>query len=153
MNLMAAGDGRPRQHGFSLLEILFALSIVSIFAVIAIPTYLDYMVRAEITEGFALAEPVKITVTEYYETVGTWPDSNATAALAAPSSFRTNYVDSISVAKNAAGFAITIVYRIPALGSNNTIVLTPSGVAGNTISWSCTQGTVADKFRPAACKA
>lgn len=153
INLMAAGDRVRRERGFSLLEILFVLSIVSILAVVAVPMYVDYKVRAEISEGFVLAEPVKAMVTEYHETTGTWPDSNAEAAVEAPPSFRTDYVDAISVASNAAGVAITVTFRIPALGGDNTIILTPSDVTGNRIEWSCKQGTVVNKFRPAVCKA
>ena len=130
-----------RNHGFTLLEILISLSIISILAVIAVPIYLDYEVQARITEGFVVADPVKNMVMEYYETNGTWPGSNAAAALDAPASFKTNYVD-----------AITITYSIPALGANNTIILTPNNVAGNFVKWSCQQGTVANKFRPASCR-
>ena len=139
-------------HGFTLLEILISLSIISILAVIAVPIYLDYEVQARITEGFVVADPVKNMVMEYYETNGTWPGSNAAAALDAPASFKTNYVDAISVVGNAGGSAITITYSIPALGANNTIILTPNNVAGNFVKWSCQQGTVANKFRPASCR-
>jgi len=140
-----------RQDGFTLLEVLIALSIISILAVIALPTYFDYEVRAKISEGFSLVDPVKNMVLEYYETNGTWPASNAQAAVEAPGSYRTDNVDNISVTANAGGVAITITYSIPALGSNNTIVFT-ANANGRVTEWSCKQGTVANKFRPAACK-
>ena len=141
-----------RQHGFTLLEILIALSVISILAVVAVPIYLDYQVRAEITEGFVMAEPVKHMVTEFHATNGTWPGSNAAAALEAPAYYKTDYVDTINVTGNAAGAVITITFSIPALGANNTIILTPSTLAGNAITWSCVQGSVAKKFRPAVCQ-
>jgi type IV pilus assembly protein PilA len=142
----------PRQGGFTLLEIMFTLSIVSILAMVAVPTYLDYTVRARISEGFSLVEPVKGMVVEYYDITGTWPNSNQVAAVAPPASFKTDYVDSISIAKNAAGAAITITYSILALGANNTIVFTPSDIGGSMIAWSCKNGTVINKFRPPACR-
>ena len=140
------------QRGFTLLEILIALSIVSILAVVAVPIYLDYEVRAKITEGFAVADPVKEMVIEYHTTTGTWPASNVEAAVGAPNNYKSDYVDSISVIGNAAGAAITITYSIPALGANNTIILTPKNPAANIIRWSCAQGTVLNKYRPATCK-
>jgi type IV pilus assembly protein PilA len=139
-------------RGFTLLEIMIALSIISILAVVAVPTYLDYEVRAEISEGFSLADPVKTMVFEYYATNGTWPASNAQAAVKAPASFRTDYVDSITISSSAAGAAITITYRIPALGADNTIIFKPVDVAGTQIEWTCKLGTVINKFRPAPCK-
>ena len=138
------------QRGFTLLEILIALSIISILAMVAVPLYLDYEVRAKVSEGFSLVEPVKDMVVEYHETNGTWPASNAQAAVDAPASFRSDYVDKISVSANAGGVAITITYRIPTLGPKNTIVLTAT--AGDKTEWSCKQGTVINKFRPAHCK-
>lgn len=141
------------QRGFTLLEILIVLSIVSILSVIAIPVYLNYDVRAKISEGFVLADPVQNMVSEYYQTWAKWPSSNQIAGVRDPSSFRTDYVDSISVAQSGTDVAITITYRIPALGANNTIILTPSVNAGNYIQWTCTQGTVIEKYRPQNCRA
>jgi len=131
---------------------MIALSIVSILAVVAVPTYLDYVVRTRITEGFNLAEPVKGMVVEYHETNGTWPTSNAAAAVNPPASYQTDYVNSISVAGTATGAAITITYRILALGANNTIIFTSSDINGTLIEWSCKGGTVINKFRPSACR-
>jgi type IV pilus assembly protein PilA len=148
---MPVGDRVLRHRGFTLLETLIALSIVSILAVVAVPMYLDYEVRAEISEGFSMVESVKAMIIEYHDTNGTWPGSNAQAAVAAPGSFRTNYVDTITITSGAAGAAITITYRIPALGGNNTIIFTPD-VTGNKTAWSCKQGTMINKFRPASCK-
>ena len=131
---------------------MIALSIVSILAMVAVPTYLDYVVRARISEGFSLVEPVKGMVMEYYETNGTWPNSNAAAAVRPPASFQTDYVDNISITGTATGTTITITYRIPALGANNTIVFTPNDNGGSNIEWSCKNGTVINKFRPPACR-
>jgi type IV pilus assembly protein PilA len=141
-----------RQNGFTLLETMIALSIVSILAVVAVPSYLDYEVRARISEGFSQVEPVKGMVMEYHETNGTWPNSNAAAALDPPASYHTDYVDNISVTGNAAGTTVTITYSIPALGANNTIALIASNGTGNVFEWSCKHGTVINKYRPASCK-
>jgi type IV pilus assembly protein PilA len=143
----------PYEKGFSLFETLIALSIVSILAVIAVPMYLNYDVRAKITEGFSLAGPVKNMVADYYETTGTWPSSNLEAGVETPSSYTTDNIESIKVAKYNASAAIIITYRIPALDGNNTIILVPTQATGQSIQWSCTQGTVIDKYRPTACKA
>ena len=147
-------SGSPRAKGFNRFELLIAMSIVSILAVVAVPMYLNYDVRAKITEGFALADPVKSMVAEYYQTMGSWPNSNQTAGVQAPEGYKTDNVASIKVEKDGTdgNSIITITYRIPALGSNNTIILTSENVTGRWIQWSCNRGTVINKFRPTACK-
>ena len=141
-----------QQRGFTLLEIIFVLTIISILAVIALPMFFDYKVRAKISEGFALADPVKFRVAEYYLISGNWPDSNVTAGINDAASFRSNYVDSISISGNNAGAKITITYLIPQLGSDNTIVMAASNPSGRLIEWTCSQGSVIEKYRPAGCK-
>jgi type IV pilus assembly protein PilA len=131
---------------------MIALSIVSILAVVAVPAYMDYEVRARITEGFSLAESVKSKVAVYYAVNGTWPSSNAAAAVDPPASFKTDYVDSISIAGTAAGTTITVTYSIPALGANNTIIFVPSDIGDSRVDWSCNNGSVISKFRPPACR-
>ena len=138
-------------RGFSLFELLIAMSIVSILAVIAVPMYLNYDVRAKITEGLSFAQPIKSLVTDYYLSMGSWPDSNATAGADDPENYRTQYIDSISVSKSGAGAAITITYRIDALGGNNTIIMATSD-SGNGMQWTCSGGSLVEKYRPSACR-
>ncbi|HFA7300665.1 TPA: pilin [Neisseria gonorrhoeae] len=55
--------------------------------------------RAQVSEAILLAEGQKSAVTEYYLNNGTWPANNGDAGVAASSSIKGKYVESVTVAK------------------------------------------------------
>lgn len=140
------------QRGFTMLEILMSLTIVSILAVAAVPLYMDYATKARIAEGLSLAGPVKSMVSEYYQITGHWPADNAQASLPEPTSYQTDIVDRITVDNSGGAGKITIAYNIPALGGNNTLTLTAGSADANVVIWRCAPGTITEKFLPSACK-
>lgn len=123
------------QRGFTLIELMIVIAIIGILAALALPAYQDYTVRSRVSEGFNLAEDIRIkmasevsTLAQLNSTASTW---NAQAASTGANS---KYVNSILV-NNTTGM-ITITYNAATVGVGagaNTLTLTPwvrNGTAG-----------------------
>ncbi|ENX1280166.1 pilin, partial [Neisseria gonorrhoeae] len=85
------------QKGFTLIELMIVIAIVGILAAVALPAYQDYTARAQVSEAILLAEGQKSAVTEYYLNHGTWPEDNTSAGVAASSTIKGKYVQSVTV--------------------------------------------------------
>ncbi|WP_371231555.1 pilin [Pseudomonas sp. QE6] len=141
---------RTVQKGFTLIELMIVVAIIGILAAIAIPAYQDYLARSRVSEGLALAAAAKTGVTEYYASNGSWPTSNDMAGIDEAENIKGNSVTSVEV---GAGGIVTITYnaKLGAAGSGKTVVLTPTNNGGS-ISWTCTDGDMPGKLRPAECR-
>ena len=160
---------RVVQSGFTLIELMFVVSIIGILSAVALPAYQDYTARSKLAEALTLAEPVKKAVSDYYDRWGAFPKSNQQAALSAPNSFVGNYVQSISVSQGVIHIALKQAKQ--GIGGK-TLSLRPAfnpAYPTGPVSWVCENGAVpeglkvvgekapsgtamADKYLPARCR-
>lgn len=130
-------------QGFTLIELMITVTIISILAAVALPGYQNYAIKAQISEGLTLSEGMKTAIAEYFKDRGSWPATHTTLGLAADTTG--SYVSSISSTSGQ----ITIIYgnraheKIKRAGANTlTITATVQNVDNSQIvSWICGYAT------------
>lgn len=83
--------------GFTLIELMIVVALISILSTMAIPSFQDRVIRNQIQEAFNLAEMAKDGVSEYYKETKKMPKDNKAAGLPAPEKIIGNYVTQLRV--------------------------------------------------------
>ncbi len=83
--------------GFTLVELLLVVAIISLLGALGIPSYQDYLVRTARAEMLVMVEPVKRKVAQFYAYRGKFPVNNAAAGLREPRRIRGRYTESVRV--------------------------------------------------------
>ena len=137
------------QKGFTLIELMIVIAIIGVLAAIAMPAYQDYVKRAHVTEGLNLASAAEAGVATYFATEAAYPNGNAEAGLATAASIAGKAVKSVSVGSRNGQITITFNSKVD---NAQTIILAADTSSPGSIQWSCSGGTLSDKYRPARCR-
>src|SRR3954471_12224948 len=105
-----------RSRGFTLLELMVTLAIISILAAIAIPSYSEYVRRSRITEAFATLSGMRVKMEQYFQDNRTYLLACGAPPSVAPLPPPTQ----------------NFTYTCPALGANN-YTLRATGIVGTTM--------------------
>lgn len=89
---------RRTSAGFTLMELILVAANIAVLAIIALPTYQDYLVRTHVTEGVTLAAGAQTAKSNHVSSTGRLPKSNAEAGLATNASINGGYVSGVDLA-------------------------------------------------------
>ncbi len=134
-----------KEAGFSLVEVMVVLAIVSVAACVALPIFSGYLNKAKASEGLSLIAPVKLAVTSFALEHGSLDQISSNKDLDLAQDIHGTYVESIKILK--AG-VIEVLYK----NQLGTLLFTPVFQAGQ-ITWDCLGGTLDPSHRPSVCKA
>jgi uncharacterized RDD family membrane protein YckC/Tfp pilus assembly major pilin PilA len=138
-----------------LIGVLLIPFAVAVLAAIAIAQFEEYKIRAQVSEGAAIADGVKTAVAEYRMSNDAFPTSNAAAGLAAPESINGTYVGRVDV--GAAPGEITVVFASSPPHAANPAIdgaslrFSPSERNGG-VEWRCHSDDIKRKWCPRACE-
>ncbi len=137
------------QQGFTLIELMIVVAIIGILAAVAIPAYQDYTIRAQVTEGIGFAAAAKTAVSEFIVSQNTLPDSASQAGFSTDVS--TEVISGMSYDDSAGSIEVIFNDLGGDTSADETIKFTPD-TSTSGVTWHCTGGDLASKYRPANCR-
>lgn len=127
---------------------MIVIAIIGILATMAVPSYQDRVIRAQVNEGIGLVDFAKQSVAEYYAKNRRMPKDNAAAGLPPSGYIVGNYVSGVAV--NDGAILVTFGNRSNKYLSGKRLTIRPAVVEGYSrvpIAWVCGLAGVPEKMR------
>lgn len=134
------------RRGFTLVELMITIAIVSILAAVALPSYRAYVTRSKVPAGLTALTAYAARMEQVYQDTGTYGATACTSTLPTPD----NFTVTCAISNSGQGFTATATgsgvlsgytYSIDGTGTRKTIAH-PYGVPSSNC-WTL-KGSVCD---------
>jgi type IV pilus assembly protein PilA len=88
---------KGNDKGFTLIEMMIVIAMISILATMALPSYQDRIIRTQIEEALQLSGMAEEEISVYYQFHQTLPADNAVLGLPEPEVIVGNYVTALKI--------------------------------------------------------
>jgi len=139
---------RVIQTGFTLIELMIVVAIIGILSTLAVPSYQDRVIRAQVSEGMAVADFVRQSIVAQYARTRGMPRDNAAAGLPDGKVIVGNYVSEVRVRDGA----VNIVFgnRSNKFLAGKTLTMRPAIVPEHAVvpvAWVCGNASTPEKMK------
>ena len=110
-----------QERGFTLIELMIVVGIISIIAAIAIPSYNDYVRRSQLTEAFNNMAAYRVKMEQYYQDNRSYANG-AVCGTTVPAAPDAKYFTYACALDTTAGAAAGQSYRLTSAGAAATNV-------------------------------
>lgn len=136
---------KESKKGFTLIELMVVIAILGLLLSLAVPSYLNTVVKARVAEGLQLAEGAKLAVSEYVMLHQRLPISQEETGYQSPQA--TSNIKSLHITEQG---QISIDYT--KVAGNGNLLLQPLLDDNGELRWVCKLGSLPAKYAPASCQ-
>ena len=134
-------------RGYTLIELLMVIAIISILAAIAIPMYRAQTVRAKLAEVTNAMGHIASAVGTYYEDMNDFPSSLDVPAIQSSLGVGLSALSKVETATVTNGVITVTITNVGGAVNGSTITLSPSTGSDGSVLWAW-GGSIENAYLP-----